>query len=74
MIRPAATNSFGSGVALGLLAIALAFRPATAAAETAPPAFTLDLAAPAVQEVALTVQAPAVVPVKILRSGGAPRA
>jgi len=42
-----------------------------ALAESQSPSFTLDLAAPAVQELALTVQAPAVVPIKIIRGGGA---
>jgi hypothetical protein len=51
--------------ALGLLAMSAA----RGQAQT-PPNFTLDIAASYVQEVQLTITAPAVVPFKIVRSGG----
>src|SRR4051812_16335963 len=35
-----------------------------------PPTFSLDVAAPFAQEVQLTIAAPAVVPFKLIRSGG----
>jgi hypothetical protein len=52
--------------ALGLLAISTP----NGQAQT-PPNFTLDIAASYVQEVQLTIAAPAVVPFKIVRTGGA---
>lgn len=59
-----------------IVAAALVLAPAPAAAQSLPsaPTFTLDVAAPAAQDLAFTVQAPATVPVKIIRSAGGGKA
>src|ERR1700674_3097007 len=53
--------------------LVVGFTLALAGAAAAQPAtFILDLAAPSTQEVALTVQSPTTLPVKIIRTGAAP--
>lgn len=58
-----------TGLRSAAAAVLLAMSAASGQAQ-APPTFTLDVAAPYAQEVQLTIAAPAIVPFKIVRTGG----